>query len=497
LEAFKKMNQMKSEFIQESYKERKMSEKEYRANYRFNIDIREFLSPSSQNDSILARAPEPQSKEKITKVRVFVSETAFGHSYVLKTSVSPMKQQDSQEGSYANTKSNDRTMTKKCEPRSLDATVWDHRSELIKNFNDLCNPKIAQPIARLLDREPKEDKPIHKTAEELSVSELVELTLRNKRDSKYVQMILPILPEKMYEDFLAGIFADLERYVENEFACCVLKTLCKTSAVLRERLSQYCRVNLKNCILKPYKLKILKVLLALNEEYCLDILETCRKNFLWLINEQQGGLLVSYMMTTYPHASRYGFILENFRASPELLDSPNFRRLLGGFVEVCDENSLYEVYGMIAKEMDWLAEDRFGNYIVQIFIERGFHPGIESFTNLIKKRLNLILFDKYSRYPLIKLLIKYPDHGLAHTVLFRLSKDLPLLSKVLSKAQTAHMLLLVIANSKEAHHLETFNRALGAWKQSQSAFPGSDVLAAFEHWYSRLYLHICRAPARI
>jgi hypothetical protein len=80
-----------------------------------------------------------------------------------------------------------------------------------------------------------------------------------------------------------------------------------------------------------------------------------------------------------------------------------FNRMLSTLVSCCSEHMLDQVVAQIKNHIWVLMNDKFGNYVLQIIVERG--HGFA--TNLIKticlKNYNIILIRKYPKFLLIKI----------------------------------------------------------------------------------------------
>jgi Pumilio-family RNA binding repeat len=266
-------------------------------------------------------------------------------------------------------------------------------------LNQLLNKKVtkrADDTSMIV-----EDMPLD--SGDYSLADLLEMTVQSKESSMLVQSYLKCQSKAKLNAAAGYLMQHLDEIVLNKFGNYVIQYLVEIHKPSLEYTAKLTLFNFVKYAENEYGSRIMQKLSTLSPHFCYNALRLFWKYFDHLIKNITGSILLSKLISAAPCEDDFAFVLGILDTNKDYLRKAYFNRMLSTLVSCCSEHMLDQVVAQIKNHIWVLMNDKFGNYVLQIIVERG--HGFA--TNLIKticlKNYNIILIRKYPKFLLIKI----------------------------------------------------------------------------------------------
>ncbi len=328
-------------------------------------------------------------------------------------------------------------------------------------------------------------------SESYNSQELLEMALYSKESSIKVQSYMRSLDNAQFNHYASYLCKNIDILILNKFGNYVVQFLAEAHRPTRETVSHMTLNSFVKFAENEYGSRIMQKLCTISPEYCFKALNLFHKNFDRLIRNITGSILLSKLISASPKEQDYLFAIKILEQNKEYLRKAYFNRMLSTLVSCCSEQTLQLVVSLIKNHIWILMNDKFGNYVLQILIERGNTAG----TNLIKsaclKNANVILTRKYPKFLLIKIVDLDEDASFSTEMMQRVMElDDESLLEILTKRDALMLLMLVLCKQPSAIVTKIVSRIIrvsvscngsdksGQWKGKQTI--DQDLLESLE-----------------
>lgn len=282
---------------------------------------------------------------------------------------------------------------------------------------------------------------------ELSGDELLEMSMRDKDSSIRVQSYLKEQTSDNLDRVAIIFWKHVETLILNKFGNYVIQYLIQIHEPSQDHIG---KVTLSSFLMyaeNEYGSRIMQKLCSVSAEYCKSALGVFQKYFDRLIKSITGSILLSKLISSSQNEQEYLFCIRILESNKEYLRKAYFNRMLSTLVSCCSDAILQEVVSLIRNHIWVLMNDKFGNYVLQIILERGQPLGASLVKTICFKNYSVIFTRKYPKFLLIKI-VELELLGDFSNLMTKkiLELDAASLFNLLSKRDSAMLLLLMFAN---------------------------------------------------
>ena len=286
--------------------------------------------------------------------------------------------------------------------------------------------------------------------------------------SKALVKFLQMKKGEELEQFAKVVNSDLQNYVENENTCYLVKTLVKISDSTMKKAYNLSVHRFDEMLHKVHTCRLVYTMCNHSERFR-DLLQiNFKTRMLKLLSSLSGANLLSLLICNSKDLNKFDFIIEELQRTPEVIKNPFFSRAFATYMNKCSMESLDMISMMLSKNLPFLLQDNFGNYLLQIFYERDSKQGVEMCNAALKKLYKKVFIRRYSRYVLLKALQHKAGPQLAEDLLYLALKDSYTLQNVLLKGFSQELLLLTFGKVPSKTSLLHLVEMLSKWNPSRN-----------------------------
>lgn len=291
---------------------------------------------------------------------------------------------------------------------------------LFNSQETLSNSKESSDVSKMLIKylqgASKEEISPYKT---LIIKDLSNL-LKNINTCYIIKHLIKVDPQ--FRDHAAGVCAaELEDLLEHQHSCRVIYTLCNNSELFRENLLFY------------FKTKLTKVVSIL-----------------------PGAVLLSLLIHNIQEEDKYSFLFEALEEDNDLIRAEFFGRAFATYMNKCSVQKLDEISHIFSRYVSFMLHNNYGNYLLQIFYERGCEAGKQMCEAALMKIYKKAFVRKYSRYVLLKAVYFDKTGDFTQTMADLIFKDQQLVASIVQKKLSSVILLLCLAKLEKSPRLPSF-----------------------------------------
>ena len=206
-------------------------------------------------------------------------------------------------------------------------------------------------------------------------SELMDMSLQSKESSVKVQAYMKTLNIQGLNHVAHYLCSNINYLITDKFGNYVVQFLVDIHQPSRNYVSDLCLKNYAKFAENEYGSRIMQKLASINPGYCSLALGLFYKSFDHLIKNITGSILLSKLISCSQNENEYRFCISILEKNKDYLRKAYFNRMLATLVSTCSQAMLsHAVYCM--KTHIWvLMNDKFGNYVLQIVVERNEQEG--------------------------------------------------------------------------------------------------------------------------
>ena len=282
--------------------------------------------------------------------------------------------------------------------------------------------------------------------ESYSNKQLLEMCMESKESSIKVQAYLKQLSWEDL-DYQAGYLCkNLDYLIPNKFGNYVVQFLTEIHPPTMECVSNKTLSSYLTYAENEYGSRIMQKLCIISKQYCYHALKLFHKNFDRLIRNITGSILLSKLISASSNEEDYMFAVNILDHNKDYLRKAYFNRMLSTLVSCCSEQTLQDIINLIRSHIWVLMNDKFGNYVLQILIERGQKNGTSMIKQACLKNAQVLLTRKYPKFLVIKIVEVDFDGAFSQEMLkLVLNSDDNLVAEILGKRDSAMLLMLLVS----------------------------------------------------
>ena len=282
-----------------------------------------------------------------------------------------------------------------------------------------------------------------------SPSQLMNMSLQSKESSVKVQAYIKTLNIQCLNHVAHYLCSNINYLITDKFGNYVVQFLVNIHQPSRNYVCDLCLKNYAKFAENEYGSRIMQKLASINPGFCSLALGLFYKSFDHLIKNITGSILLSKLISCSQNENEYRFCISILENNKEYLRKAYFNRMLATLVSTCSQAMLsHAVYCM--KTHVWvLMNDKFGNYVLQIVVERNEQEGSKLIKLACLKNFSLILTRKYPKFFLIKMVEMETTAEFCSRLMGSIiDMDDESLWGIISKKDSAMLMLLLISKQR-------------------------------------------------
>lgn len=326
--------------------------------------------------------------------------------------------------------------------------VGEHENFLavFESIREQCMSELlAKKSSKKLEQSSILEEEISPLQGSYSLGELLDMAMYSKETSIQVQLYLREF-NKEDLNYAAGFLCQhIDALIFSKFGNYVVQFLVEIHRPTRETVANTTLSQFVQFAENEYGSRIMQKLCTISPEYCFNALNLFYKHFDRLIRNITGSILLSKLISASSQEADYLFAVRVLEHNRDFLRKAYFNRMLSTLVGCCSDATLLEIVGLIKNYIWVLMNDKFGNYVLQILVERAQPQG----TNLVKaaclKNSPIILTRKYPKFLLIKIVDLDTDGSFSAEMMQRVMElEDVTLADIISKRDSFMLLMLIL-----------------------------------------------------
>jgi hypothetical protein len=348
----------------------------------------------------------------------------------------------------------------------LDPLVGLYEEIKAECLNQLLNKKVSkrpEDASMII-----EDLPLD--GADYSPEDLLEMTVQSKESSMIVQSYLKSQSKSKLNAAAGYLMKHLEQIILNKFGNYVIQFLVEIHKPSLEYTAKLTLFNFVKYAENEYGSRIMQKLSTLSPHFCYNALRLFWKYFDHLIKNITGSILLSKLISAAPCEDDFGFVLGILETNKDYLRKAYFNRMLSTLVSCCSEHMLDQVVAQIKNHIWVLMNDKFGNYVLQIIVERGHEFATSMIKTICLKNYNIILIRKYPKFLLIKITELDVTCQFCSEMMYNvINMEAYLVLQIFEKRDSSMLFLLFLSKLPPAVLQKTADKLLKLLSKSQSS----------------------------
>lgn len=283
--------------------------------------------------------------------------------------------------------------------------------------------------------------------------EMLERATTDSEFSKQLVRSLPNMEESSMQGLIDVITSDFFRFVDNENTCYIVKLLAKKNELITKLANNLVFKSLNAMILRVHTCRLVYTLCIYSDKFREGLLIAAKSQFIHLISSVPGAILISVLVNSMKDFKKCKFIEDHLKKNPQIIKTKFFCRAFTSYMKKCPLESLDIIAGLLKPNLNFLLNDNYGNYLLQIFFDRGSKPGIEMCQEALLKNHRKAFLRKYSRFVLLKAL-GFGEPDFPDRIAFNLSKDFSAAELVMKSKFSQHLLLVGLSRMQSRETLK-------------------------------------------
>lgn len=288
--------------------------------------------------------------------------------------------------------------------------------------------------------------------ERYSPKQLLNMSFESKEASIKVQAYIRLLDEDNLNHVAGYMCRNLNHLIMDKYGNYVVQFLVELHKPSKDFVHNVCIDNFVKFAENEYGSRIMQKMAAISPKFCATALKVFSKYFDRLIKNITGSILLSKLISCAQNCQEYRFAIEIMQANKEYLKKAYFNRMLATLVNVCPPQLLAEIVYIIRNHIWVLMNDKFGNYVLQIVVEREDREGTKLIKNACLKNGGMILTRKYPKFLIIKIVEMETDYEFCTDMMDSVSMlDMASIWQILSRRDSSMLTLLIMSKQRPEH----------------------------------------------
>jgi hypothetical protein len=283
-------------------------------------------------------------------------------------------------------------------------------------------------------------------AARLTLPELLEASCATKRSSMETQAYLSQLPDDELESIGRQFLAHFDRLSIDKYGNYLLQFFLLKCEPLRPAIAQLMSRAFHECLTNEFSSRVIQTLCLVDPNFFQQSLDKFREGIDALLENITGAIMLSKLISVCRDDTMAHFTLDLLDTNKEYLRKAYFNRMLSTLVSCCSEAVLNRTFEKVKDHFWLLMNDKFGNYTLQVFLERNHKEAIELLLRTCLKNHETLLVKKYPKFLLIKLIELGGYEEFLRSLVCRLvDGHLDTLSSVFVKKESSYLFTLIVS----------------------------------------------------
>ena len=337
----------------------------------------------------------------------------------------------------------------------------------LKIKEDCLDQLLNKKVGKKPDEDSQEDKDFMGEIPQFSPKELIDASIKDKDSSILVQAYLKSISSEQLNQISKLFLEDIDSLTLNKYGNYVMQYLVEIHRPSLEKISKHCIANYLMYAQNEYGSRIMQKISTFSQEFCNLSIRLFSHDFDKLIKNITGSILLSKLIAVTKTEKEYEYVLNILEKNKEYLKKAYFNRMLSTLVNCCSDEMLDRVVNEIKSSIWVLMNDKFGNYVLQIMIERNHNGAIQKVKEICLKNYNIILVRKYPKFLLIKMTeLEFSGEFCMNMISSVMEMEGDAIQGIFEKRESSMMFLLFLAKISPQMIVEICKRLKGFFKQN-------------------------------
>lgn len=291
---------------------------------------------------------------------------------------------------------------------------------------------------------------IEEDSNDYSLNQIKLLSTESKESSIRVQGYLKARRSnaKQLDAVAAYLCEQGDNILLDKFGNYVMQYLVEIHTPSKDKVSRSTLSDFTRYAENEYGSRIMQKLCSICSDYCKQALGKFKQHFSYLIKNITGSILLSKLISSSKSEQWYSWTIDILAKESELLKKAYFNRMLSTLVHHCSHQVLSAIIEMIKPQIWILMNDKFGNYVLQIILEKQHAEGTKHIKNTCLKNCSQILGRKYPKFLIIKLVEVDQAGDFAQNLAQKIvQSDDENVAGIMIKRDSASLLTLILARA--------------------------------------------------
>jgi len=292
-----------------------------------------------------------------------------------------------------------------------------------------------------------------------TLQELLESSCASKTSSMETQAFLAQLPADELERVGKQLLAHFGQLSTDKYGNYTVQFLLLRSAALRPEVARLMNLRFHECLTNEFSSRVIQTLCLVDHDFFRHSLEKFREGLDALLENITGAIMLSKLISVCRDETMANFTLDMLDTNKDYLRKAYFNRMLSTLVSCCSDAVLDRTYEKVKDHFWLLMNDKFGNYTLQVFLERSHDEAVKLLLRTCLKNYETLLVKKYPKFLLIKLIeLGGFEEFLKSLVNKLVDGQLGKLILVFEKKESSYLFALVVSRFPAEWIIETCSK---------------------------------------
>lgn len=301
---------------------------------------------------------------------------------------------------------------------------------------------------------------LHPTTEvQVNFSNSRETLLNSKESSDVSKMLIKYLQGASIEEispYKILIIKDMSNLLKNINTCYIIKHLIKVDPQFRDHAAEICISDLEDLLEHQHSCRVVYTLCNNSELFRENLLFYFKTKLTKVVSILPGAVLLSLLIHNIQEEDKYSFLFAALEEDNDLIRAEFFGRAFATYMNKCSVQKLDEISQIFSRHISFMLHNNYGNYLLQIFYERGCEAGKKMCEAALTKIYKKAFVRKYSRYVLLKAVYFDKTGVFTQNMTELVFKDNQLVASIVQKKLSSVILLLCLAKLERSPRLPSF-----------------------------------------
>jgi hypothetical protein len=274
--------------------------------------------------------------------------------------------------------------------------------------------------------------------------------------SKSLIKYLQSATQEQISPYISLIVEDMSNCLKKINTCYVIKHLIKVDAKFKDRAAEACASELEDLLGYQHSCRVIYTLCNNSDLFREFLLFYFKTKLNKVIATLPGAVLLSLLIQNIQEEEKHSFIFEALEEDNELIRAEFFGRAFATYMNKCSVQKLEEITRIFARFVHSMLHNNYGNYLLQIFYERGCKVGKKMCEDALRKIYKKAFVRKYSRFVLLKAISCDETGEFTQNMTDLVFQDQPVVISIVQKKLSSVILLLCLAKLERSPRLPKY-----------------------------------------